>query len=217
MINKYWHYILLGIVIAIIILPLIVVVFIDINLISDLNTNNDWIGFWGGYLGAIVGGIITLIVMYLTIKDGKKKLADTFEFEKQKYNKEQKTKFNDELLNQLVEFYTEIEIFSLYLRSIAKNSKDKEEVNFIDNAKKLLYLSKLIIIKLEAKKDSEDYVGAKELLDLLWHTQNIMNESLDNMLNPNEFANALTDVIEKLIYEIQKYYHENESESLTIT
>lgn len=55
----------------IVIVPLIVALVINTNLI-ETDTSNGWIGFWGNYLGALSGGLITLFVLQKTILEGRK-------------------------------------------------------------------------------------------------------------------------------------------------
>ena len=59
------------VLVAIVISPILIAVFVSLPILDGLSASNDWIGFWGGYIGAILGGIITLYVLLETIRDNK--------------------------------------------------------------------------------------------------------------------------------------------------
>ena len=59
------------VLVAIVISPIFIAVFVSLPVLDGLSADNDWIGFWGGYIGAIMGGIITIYVLLKTIRENK--------------------------------------------------------------------------------------------------------------------------------------------------
>ena len=71
-IKKYIIWIICGVILIFIVIPLIVYGLSEGRILSVGGTN-DWAGFWGGYLGAIMGSMATIGGVYLTISDDRKK------------------------------------------------------------------------------------------------------------------------------------------------
>lgn len=63
-------------VIAVVISPIIIAIFVSLPILPKLTNNNDWIGFWGSYIGSLVGGIVPFIILYITLSNDKKKQED---------------------------------------------------------------------------------------------------------------------------------------------
>ena len=174
--------------------------------------NNDWAGFWGGYIGAIIGGIITLLVLYYTLKDGKENLSKTLEFEKKKAQEEAIRKFNDELLNYLVEYHTLIqEIFE-------ENNKSAIFKDFEYKVFRCTELEKLIRIKLNSKRNETEYRYVGELLKSVETVKTGLNNLIElksqdifggDKLEINKKEKEVSTNIKKLIDDTEKYYDDN--------
>lgn len=207
--KKYWWMILIGVIVALILIPLGIAFMLSFRVI-ETDTTNEWIGFWGGYLGSILGGVITLIVMNHTLKRDKENLM-----------LERKTQFNDDLLKQLVEFQTAMESSCKYLSSLTKQeSSEYAKINIDEEFSKMIILSKLISIKLESKKVDPKYKRVHELLESITNAVRAMRKVLGIEIteeNASEFFEVLIDSIqnwenqiEELAKEILQYYAENE-------
>lgn len=175
--------------------------------------NNDWAGFWGGYIGAIIGGIITLLVLYYTLKDEKENLAKTLEFEKNKIEEEDKKRFNNELLNCLVEYH-------VLMNGLYGDFKDMHGSEAYDSKiYKSTVLSKLIKIKLKSKMEDESYFYIAELLKSLEAVIESFNKWID-MKSGDIFGGKESEIntqgevvhknIKKFEYDIEKYYISND-------
>lgn len=212
--KKDWTKYLLAVVVILLIIPLGVAFMLSFRFIIT-DTTNEWIGFWGGYLGSIIGGVVTLVALKYTIKDSKENLEATLNFEKQRMISEKKTEFNEELLKQLVEYQTGIEnVFNL-----VKNKKTEDD--FMSKVHRYTILSKLIVTKLESKKENSDYIGAEKLLSRVINTTSDLNQ-LVGIVN-DELGGKTVDVekkeivqnnvkeeIDKLMDGIEEYYVVND-------
>lgn len=56
---------ILMIIIVFLTIPIVVALIMELNLIWEVETNNDWIGFFGSYIGSIIGVFGVFIVMKL--------------------------------------------------------------------------------------------------------------------------------------------------------
>lgn len=170
--------------------------------------NNDWAGFWGGYFGAIFGGLITLYVMFESMEESRYVFRKTLQVEKENIGEERKKRFNDELLEQIVNYYVTISLMLVKLGSSDKSEKLLEE------AKNCLVAVELIKIKLSSKTDNPEYLYTKELLDDVKNADKQFNRVLANLKKDkkvlDESLRCAVAAYKKLNDDTMKYYLKNE-------
>lgn len=173
-----------------------------------INTDNEWIGYWG----SVLGSVITLFVLYRTLKVEKENLAKTLEFEKNKIEEENKKRFNDELLNCLVEYH-------VLMNGLYGDFKDMYGAEDYDSKiYKSTVLSKLIKIKLKSKMEDDSYFYVAELLKSLEDVVESFNKWID-MKSKDIFGDKEQEIygqrelvsknIKKLGHDIELYYISN--------
>lgn len=220
--KKKWIKFIVILIIVLALIPLGVAYFLRFE-VTGVDKSNEWIGFWGGYLGAIIGGVITLLVMHLSLKDGRRNLYQQMDFEKRKSEFERKTYFNDELLIQLIEYQTAIEGYICYLSNLVDKKPVEENFGGIAQAEKISTLSKIIAIKLESKKKNSEYKYVNELLDSVCIIAEEITEGISraksatNMLGETkELLSVLKVRKDSLLENVEKYYITNEGKEETI-
>lgn len=197
-----------GIIISIIIFTAVVTVITTISGLP-INTDNAWIGYWG----SVLGNLITLFVLYFTLKSGDENLSKTLEFEKMRDQEESRQRFNDELLNCLIEYHT---LMQAIFGDLSQKTSSKD---FMDKAHRSTVLSKIIMIKIESKLNNSKYSGIEQLLksfesvtqnfnDLIELKNNELNgEEVPDMRNKEKIVGKCIDA---LLVEIELYYTKNE-------
>lgn len=189
-----WKIILIALVCVI--APVLIGMGVSADILNDWTNDNDWIGFWGSYAGAIMGGLITLYVMHYTIKNNEDSLRI-----------ERKKNFTDKILYELIEYHTGIDDLA------GKISKNKS-IN-MNEAKSLMILSEMLVIKLKTAGVTTDYIYCKEVCESLELVTKKFNELL-KFQNENAEENCCDDIyVEyknksvRFINDIGKFYANN--------
>lgn len=221
-IEQYKKELTAGVVIGVVLLVGVPLVLDWLFSLFEIDSPNDWIGFWGGYLGSIFGGCITLFVLFYTVDDNRKNLKKTMDFEKEKILLERKTMFNDELLEQLIKFHSDLQDYCTYFLDLADGKIMKDcDVKFKqdDRIKELTALSNLIGIKVISKKNNKEYKNIDKLLGCIIDITKKLKEISGDIKGkePEEAFNiavqglrVLKEKANSLFDAIEFYYVENE-------
>ena len=140
--------------------PIVIGWGVSLDILNEWTNDNDWIGFWGSYVGAIFGGLVSLYVMRYTIN----KTEKITEMERKK-------EFCDNLLKELIDYHVGIKHFA---QKLARS----EEID-MDKAIEVSKNSEILTIKVNAKKNDQNYIYCESLKNSL----DELTESFNRLLN----------------------------------
>lgn len=115
-------------VIGIIIMPILINYLIINNNFFSKAGNDGWASFWGSYLGAIFSGIITLIVMYVTIIDGRKNTKKAIDFNRYMQFRNEKIALTNEIANLIGEYCQDISKYHYECKEGERNREYKRKL-----------------------------------------------------------------------------------------
>ena len=187
------------VLVAIVISPILIAVFVSLPILDGLSASNDWIGFWGGYIGAILGGIITLYVLLETIRDNK---------EQQRRNE------RISFYNRLLEKTVKIDFFFFIVLEMARRRDfDGYMYAIMDYNSLLLEIQMMLEIEKEkhegidkVSKAFYDFVKVSdELVKSFEDKHNVMQQSKVDELFNKLSINRLNNEVKKFIGENSAY------------
>lgn len=187
--------ILLGCVIAIVLLPIVLEIFVFRNNFYSVLGNEYWSGFLGSYIGGVFGGIGTLLAVYITTKETRRIQNETkqqIKDEREEDRKRNRKRFADEISQIVAKYITDISKYFYSNRALERLDNDRcrilQELNNTQHEIDRQYKKKK---SLNIDQDSEEYLKTdleigqlgERKLSIMIKLQNVERDIENNRVN----------------------------------
>jgi hypothetical protein len=208
--NRHWTFLVAGIIIILIFVPIIVNGIMFINVGGVAGDEKTWIGFMGSFIGAIIGGVIsgilTLIGVILTIQR-QREMDFANRYPKMALHG---IKIKDEI--------------SSVIKTLEKHFDDYRAVTHLDTKVNLVLRNSEELLEWSAEISGDAFTNVKKLIDLLKshqkvistaisieETQGISNLELDKSV-VNKYKEDLNEILSmhiSIMNKLEKQYYKS--------